>query len=169
MIGLGVACSSGRVLRCGLSAALDLVCVTVRTSGMCDRSLISNDKSEERVRLTFPHHFRLRSSIEFARIYDLNQKASNQHLVIFAAMNELDHSRVGLSVSRRHGNSVRRHRLRRLLKEAFRLQQHEIPAGMDLILIPGRGSKSATQQDFCDAVRQLASKLHDRLSKTQQS
>ncbi|WP_437194251.1 ribonuclease P protein component [Planctomicrobium sp. SH527] len=133
---------------------------------MCDRSLRQSDESAEHVQLTFPHHFRLRSSIDFARIYDLNQKASNPHLLIFAAINRLDYSRIGLSVSRRHGNSVRRHRLRRLLKEAFRLQQHEIPAGMDLILIPGRESKSATQQDFCDAIKQLASKLYERLLKT---
>jgi ribonuclease P protein component len=48
---------------------------------------------------------------------------------------------VGLAVSRRHGKAVQRNRLRRLLREAFRLEQHNLPAGFDYLLVP-RPSKN---------------------------
>ena len=44
--------------------------------------------------------------------------------------------RMGLSVGRKNGNAVRRNRIRRLLRESFRLSQHEVPGGFDYILIP---------------------------------
>ncbi|HWL08610.1 MAG TPA: ribonuclease P protein component [Planctomicrobium sp.] len=116
-------------------------------------------------RLTFPSHFRIRSGRDFERIYEIKQKASDPILLIFGGTNGLPHSRIGLSVSRRHGNSVARHRLRRLLKEAFRLEQHHLPSGLDLILIPGRESRHATQEMFRESLVQLSRRLAKRLSK----
>jgi len=101
----------------------------------------------------------LRSGLDFERIYGLKQKIADGKLVIFAARNECGLTRIGLSVSRRHGNSVLRHRLRRLLREAYRLEQHRIPEGLDLILIPGRGSNLATQQDYRDSIVRLTGRL----------
>lgn len=115
------------------------------------------------LRLTFPACFRLRSKRDFERIYALKQKAVEPVLLVFGSRNSLSHSRMGLSVSRRHGNSVVRHRLRRLLKEAFRLKQHELPVGFDLILIPGRDAGGATQAQFCDALLRVARKLERKI------
>jgi ribonuclease P protein component len=114
-------------------------------------------------RFPFPREFRLRSTRDFERIYALKQKAADANLLIFAARNQRSHLRLGLSVSRRHGNSVQRHRLRRLLREAVRLEQHQLPAGLDLILIPGRESASATIADLRASVVKLARKLSQRL------
>jgi len=50
--------------------------------------------------------------------------------------NGLPHLRLGLSVSRKYGGAVQRNRLRRLYREAFRLTRHEMPVGLDLVLIP---------------------------------
>ena len=87
-------------------------------------------------RLRFRPHHRLRSGRDFDRVYGQKQRASDDLLLIYMAKSDVPWSRVGFSVGRKHGNSVQRHRLRRLLREAFRLSQHDLPAGWDFVLIP---------------------------------
>ncbi|MCH7990734.1 MAG: ribonuclease P protein component [Planctomycetes bacterium] len=106
---------------------------------------------------------RIRSNRDFSGIYELNQRAGDQHLLIFAAVNKLSTTRFGLSVSKRHGNAVRRMRLKRLLREAFRLTQHELPIGLDLILIP-RIHCGAGLSDYQNSLLRLSRKLAKRLS-----
>ena len=89
-----------------------------------------------------PHDFRfrkaehLRSPADFRRVYGQRCAASDAWLLVQACRNGLAHSRVGLSVSRKYGNAVARNRLRRLYREAFRLSKHDLPKGLDLVLIP---------------------------------
>ena len=113
--------------------------------------------------LLFPKSRHLRRSRDFARVYELKQRAGDGHLLIFAALNpESDRTRIGFSISKKQGNSVRRHRLRRLLREAYRLSQHDVPEGLDLILIPRIGSDS-TLEDYQSSLVRLSRKLHKRL------
>jgi ribonuclease P protein component len=112
---------------------------------------------------TLPPSRRVRSPLEFARIYEQRQRAGDDHLLVFAAANGLEHLRLGLSVSRKHGNAVRRARLKRLLREAFRHSQHELPPGLDLILIPRQGT-SAGLEDFRRSLVRLARRLARRPS-----
>lgn len=103
----------------------------------------SAESDESATRLRFPRWRRLRTGAEYQRVYALRQRAGDGLLLVFAAPNELGYTRVGLSVSRKQGNSVVRHRLRRRLREAYRLEQHGLPEGLDLVLIPGREMHTA--------------------------
>jgi ribonuclease P protein component len=84
----------------------------------------------------FRPHEHLRRPADFQAVYDRRRSAADGTLVLYAKENALTHSRLGLSVSRKVGNAVRRNRIRRLLREAYRLTSAELPAGYDFVLIP---------------------------------
>ncbi len=110
------------------------------------------------VSLRFEKHRHLRRAAEFVRVYDTKQRAGDRHLLIFAAPNDLGWTRIGLSVSRKHGNSVRRQRIKRLLREAYRLEQHSVPEGWDFILIP-RVNSGAGLEDYRRSLLRLTERL----------
>ena len=76
----------------------------------------------------------------FDRVLKARCRAADRWLVVYAWSNTVGHPRLGLIVNRRHGGSAKRNRLKRRLREAFRLTRHDLPAGYDLVCIP-----SATQ------------------------
>ena len=111
-----------------------------------------------------PSWRRLRHQRDFDRVYAARCRAGDQSLLVFADVGgESRGTRFGLSVSKKHGNAVRRGRLKRLLREAFRLQQDELPAGIDLVLIPRQGG-DATLETFQVSLRNLANKLAGKLA-----
>lgn len=110
---------------------------------------------------------RLRRSQDFARIYAGGVRAGDAHLLIFGGFNPTETTRFGLSVSKKHGNAVRRGRLKRLLREAFRLSQHELPTGIDMILIP-RQNSDATLADYRHSLTSTARRVAKRLEAARQ-
>src|SRR3954466_5829884 len=82
----------------------------------------------------FPKRVRLLRPDDFARVFAARNSASDQWLTLHGAANELGHSRLGLAITRRVGGAVERNRWKRLLREAFRLSQRELPA-LDLVCL----------------------------------
>ena len=111
---------------------------------------------------SFPSTVRLRSSRDFERVYAIKCKAADGVLLMFLARNEQTATRIGLSVSIMHGGAVQRNRLKRWLREAFRLERHQFPAGLDLIAIPlaaDRASLTAYRQSLLGLVKRLTKRL----------
>ena len=102
---------------------------------------------------------RLRNPQDFQNVYAGQEALHGPSLVVFFCMNGLPVSRMGVSVGRKHGNAVRRNRIKRVLREAFRLTQGLLPAGYDYVLIPRRGVKTFRTADLRAVLASLARRV----------
>lgn len=109
----------------------------------------------------FPKSRRLLTKAEFDRVYQQKQRAGDGVLLLFGAPNQQPHTRIGLSVSRKVGPAVVRNRLKRWLREAFRLSPSNLPVGWDLIAIPTDVGR-ASLQSYTVSLRKLSQKLARR-------
>ncbi len=106
----------------------------------------------------FPRSHRLSGRRAFAAAFDTGLRQARGPLVALAIPNALPHSRLGLSVSRKVGNAVKRGAVKRKLREAFRLSQHELPPGYDLV-IAVRPHELLPLEDYQSIMKFLATKL----------
>jgi ribonuclease P protein component len=85
----------------------------------------------------FRPHERIRSPLDFRRAFDRKKSASDANIIIYAVENGLTHPRLGISVGKKRiRKAVARNQAKRILREAFRLSKSELPAGVDLIIVP---------------------------------
>lgn len=81
----------------------------------------------------------LRMNYEFARVYNKGRFVTSRTVVMHYLPRPKRDKRIGITVSRKIGGSVRRNRMKRLLREAWRLDEHMIKPGFDIVLV-GRSS-----------------------------
>lgn len=112
----------------------------------------------------FRPHEHLRSGADFRRVYARRRSAGDQWLIVYGCENGLPYLRLGLSVSRKVGSAVKRNRLRRLYREAFRLTRHEMAGGLDLVLIP-RGPEPPTLEALKRSLPKLVGQVAGRLAR----
>ena len=110
-----------------------------------------------------PRTARIRSSKRFNEVFAHKASAGDTRLAIHVAPINEARPRVGIVVGVRHGTAVRRNRKKRLLREAFRLTQRDLPAGYDYVLIPRTGP-AATLAEYAISLRLLAPKAVARAS-----
>jgi len=114
-------------------------------------------------RYRFPKRLRIRRTKEFEWGFSTGLRANDGYLTVWATHNGLAYSRLGIVVGRQHGTAVRRNRLRRLLREAFRLSQDRLPSGLDLLVCPRAGAKPRLA-DLIDSLSRLAARLDRQLA-----
>ncbi|HKL11437.1 MAG TPA: ribonuclease P protein component [Clostridia bacterium] len=78
---------------------------------------------------------KLRKSKEFKEIYSKGKSVGSRYIVLFYRKNRSDETRIGFTASKKVGNSVKRNRARRLMKEAYRHIEPSIMEGYDIVAI----------------------------------
>lgn len=104
---------------------------------------------------TFVKSKRLVRSRQFKDVLDRGLRVSDRVLTLYMAQNDCGHPRLGVSVGKFWGNAVMRNRLKRLLREAFRQSQDQIPAGFDYVLMISRSWGKSDKSGPKEAVKQL--------------
>ena len=119
-------------------------------------------------RFRFPRTARLRLPAEFRRVYGTGTSKRVGPLVVHACANGGSETRLGLSVSRRVGNAVRRNRVKRQLREVFRHLRHDLPGGYDLV-ITVRPHAPLSTEAYRDKLRDAWTRIDRRITEAEVS
>ena len=102
----------------------------------------------------------LKKNIDFQNVYKCGKSFANKYLVMYVKENDLQLNRIGISVSKKVGNSVVRHRIKRLILESYRLQEDMFNSGLVMVIIARATAKDRTYEEIKSAVLHLG-KLHN--------
>lgn len=101
----------------------------------------------------------LKKNRDFQYVYKNGKSQANRYLVMYQSENNIGKNRIGISVSKKVGNSVVRHRLTRLVRESYRLHENMFNSGLDIVVIVRITAKDVGYQEIESALLHLG-KLH---------
>jgi ribonuclease P protein component len=101
----------------------------------------------------------IRKNEEFQKVYKNGSSYANKYLVMYVMKNDSDELRLGISVSKKVGNSVVRHRIARLIRESYRLNKDLFSSGLDIVVIARASAKDKGFHEIESAYLHLG-KLH---------
>ncbi len=107
---------------------------------------------------------RIRGDSRFGAIRKLGARAGDGLLFVRALANSLGRTRLGLAVGRDAGPAVRRSRLRRVFREAFRMNRARLPEGLDLLVSPRSGAAGASLAELTESLVRLAGQVAAKLA-----
>ena len=102
----------------------------------------------------------LKKNKDFQVVYRRGKSYANKYLVMYVKENQTSGNRLGVSVSKKVGNSVVRHRITRLIRESYRLQEEKFRNGLDIVIIARAGAKDRSYNEIESALVHLG-KLHN--------
>lgn len=106
----------------------------------------------------------LKNVKEFSCVYQNGKSYANKYLVMYVLKNELNENRLGISVSKKVGNSVVRHRITRLIRESYRVNENKFHCGYDIVIVSRVLAKGKVYWEIESALLHL-SKMHNILRK----
>ncbi len=106
------------------------------------------------------HSESLKKNKDFQHVYKNGTSQANRYLVMYVLKNQYRKNRLGISVSKKVGNSVVRHRVTRLIRESYRLNEMEFKNGLDIVVIARPSAKDITYKDVERALLHLANRHH---------
>lgn len=109
--------------------------------------------------MKYPHSESLKKNRDFQHVYKEGKSRANRYLVMYVKENGLETNRIGVSVSKKVGNSIVRHRITRLIRESYRLQEDMFNSGLDMVVIARVSAKDRSMKEIESALLHLG-KLH---------
>ena len=82
----------------------------------------------------------LKKNSDFQLVFKKGKSKANKHFIMYILKNDTNKNFLGVSVSKKVGNSVVRHRVKRLLKESYRLHEDLFNSGLNIVVIARKGS-----------------------------
>ena len=104
----------------------------------------------------------LRSNRDFKNVYNGRKSYVNKYLVMYVLENGFDQNRLGISVSKKVGNSVVRHHVTRLIRESYRLHEDMFHSGFDIVVVARVSTKDVKYAEIEGALLHVA-KLHKNI------
>ena len=98
---------------------------------------------------TFGKDERIRKRQDYLRIYQQGVRKTSTRFTIITCRSRTGVRRLGMTVSKKAGNAVQRNRIKRLLREFFRLNKSRLPASQDIVIIAKREILPLTYRDVC--------------------
>ena len=106
----------------------------------------------------------LKKNKDFQKVYRNGKSYADKYLVMYVLENGLESNRIGISVSKKVGNSVVRHRLCRLVRESYRLHEDVFRRGFDIVVVARVSAKERTFREIESAFLHLG-RLHHLVEK----
>lgn len=106
----------------------------------------------------------LKSNRDFKNVYSNGKSYANRYLVMYVLENNLEKNRLGISVSKKVGNSVVRHHITRLVRESYRLQEEMFNSGLDIVVVVRTNASAAKYSEIESALIHV-SRLHKNVLK----
>ena len=95
----------------------------------------------------------------FQRLYRKGPSVANRYLVLYCNKNRTEENRVGITVGKKLGKAVHRNRVRRRLREVYRLNEDSFRRGYDIVVVARSRAEEASFQDLTRAYLSAAAKL----------
>ena len=102
----------------------------------------------------------LKKNSDFQNVYQHGKSYANRFFVMYVLKNDLGKNRLGISVSKKVGNSVIRHHVTRLVREAYRLQEEIFHSGLDIVVIARVSARNVSYHETEKAILHLGSLHH---------
>jgi ribonuclease P protein component len=90
----------------------------------------------------------LKKNKDFQHVYQNGKSFANRYLVMYVLENQTNQNRIGISVSKKVGNSVTRHHITRLIRESYRLHEDMFNSGLDIVVIARVAAKRSNYWDI---------------------
>jgi len=97
----------------------------------------------------------LKKNIDFQNVYANGKSYANKYMVMYVLENKLNKNRIGISVSKKVGNSVIRHHITRLIRESYRLQEDVFNSSLDIVVIARVSAKEVGYKEIESALLHL--------------
>ena len=104
----------------------------------------------------------LKKNKDFQLVYKCGKSYANKYLVMYIKENNTRKNRLGISVSKKVGNSVVRHRVTRLIRESYRLNERSFRQGLDIVVVARPNAKDKSYQEIESALMHLAGRMKIR-------